>query len=527
MPCLWKNLKEEDFNFNLIEHYFKHKTHFNEFQIISDQTMNDIDFHELFIFMDRTHSKIGQQYLYDRLLTIDARIDFREQEQIIDYFIKKEGIRIKTQSLLSKLNRREAYYISNLFLDRYISKPKWFCLIGILSVISSVVLVFMLFYSKLLILLLSIYLVNMAIHFWNKKNIMVYMDSIPQLPVFCGIAKEMIKMNIVLGQKQLILCSIGSILELKNSIKFFKIDTGFKSEVEVFVKFIWEITKILFLIEPLIVFYVLEKLNRKREDIQTIFEYLGRIDSAISVATVRQTMPYYCKPNLSKITKSLSFTDIYHPLIPDCVSNSLEIKNKSILLTGSNMSGKTTFIRTVAVNLLLAQAINTCFAKNLKLPQTRLFSAIRITDDLFSDKSYYFEEVLTVKDMINESLSGSNNVFFLDEIFKGTNTIERIAAGKAVLSYLAKSENNIVFVSTHDIELTELLENTFDLYHFTEVIQGDKIHFDYMLKKGNLSTKNAIRILEINGYPSQVVDEAKRISTHLEHSSSISTLRTL
>ena len=173
------------------------------------------------------------------------------------------------------------------------------------------------------------------------------------------------------------------------------------------------------------------------------------------------------------------------------------------------MAGKTTFIRTVAINVLFAQTINTCFAKDFKLSKMNIFSAIRISDDLLNDKSYYFEEVLTIKKMIKKSTERPNNLFLLDEIYKGTNTIERIAAGKAVLSYLAKSNHNIVFVSTHDIELTDLLHDYYDLYHFTEVIKDGNINFDYKIKKGNLSTKNAIRILEINDYPREIIDDAK------------------
>jgi DNA mismatch repair ATPase MutS len=99
----------------------------------------------------------------------------------------------------------------------------------------------------------------------------------------------------------------------------------------------------------------------------------------------------------------------------------------------------------------------------------KIFSAIRISDDVLSGKSYYFEEVLTINKMVIESQSKVKILFLLDEIFKGTNTIERIAAGKAVLSYLCKTEN-IVFVSTHDIELTGLLKEEYELFHFTEVI---------------------------------------------------------
>jgi DNA mismatch repair ATPase MutS len=116
--------------------------------------------------------------------------------------------------------------------------------------------------------------------------------------------------------------------------------------------------------------------------------------------------------------------------------------------------------------------------------------------------------------MVKESRSGFKTLFLLDEIFKGTNTIERIAAGKAVLSYIRKN-GNIVFVSTHDIELTGLLNETYDLYHFTETVESDHVHFDYKLKNGGLKTRNAIRILEVNGYPQELIEEARAISNRI------------
>tara|TARA_R100001369_G_scaffold92113_1_gene135534 strand:- start:301 stop:672 length:372 start_codon:yes stop_codon:yes gene_type:complete len=113
------------------------------------------------------------------------------------------------------------------------------------------------------------------------------------------------------------------------------------------------------------------------------------------------------------------------------------------------MSGKTSFIRAIGLNVITGLTINTCFAKSFTFPLLKLFSAIRISDDLMNDKSYYFEEVLTIKEMLLESRSGKRNLFLLDEIFKGTNTVERISAGKAVLLALTKG-NNKVLVSTHD-----------------------------------------------------------------------------
>lgn len=181
------------------------------------------------------------------------------------------------------------------------------------------------------------------------------------------------------------------------------------------------------------------------------------------------------------------------------------------------MSGKTSFIRTMAINAVTGLTLNTCFADEYSMCRMKIFSAIRISDDLLNDKSYYFEEVLTIKEMINESESDSSNLFLLDEIFKGTNTIERIAAGKSVLSYLNRG-NNIVFVSTHDIELADLLNEEYELYHFSELVDHQTVDFDYLLKPGKLKNRNAIRILQINNYPETIISEAMSIAKQLDNS---------
>ena len=149
------------------------------------------------------------------------------------------------------------------------------------------------------------------------------------------------------------------------------------------------------------------------------------------------------------------------------------------------------------------------------MPRMRVSSAIRISDDLLNDKSYYFEEVITIKQMIDKSEDEKPNLFLLDEIFKGTNTIERISAGKAVLSSLAKN-NNIVFVSTHDIELADLLNDEYELYHFSEKVDNKTVAFDYKLKDGMLKNRNAIRILQINNYPESIIKEAMELSMELD-----------
>ena len=508
----WDKIKNESFEFDIIESYFKKKEHTSTLQVISSKTINDIDLHELFMFIDRTNSKIGQQFLLNRLFTINTSPSFDSQEKLIKYFNENENVRNKTRSILSRLNKHEAYYIPDLFLSPYVQKPKWFWVIPIASALPLTALIATFFIPKMLFLMVLLIILNIVFHYWNKRNIFVYMDSIPQLIILCETVRELTKSGIPATSGDNVFSSLKSINSIKKSLSLFKLEAKSNdSDFAALALLIVEYIKIFLLIEPQVVFATLKKLEKKRNDIQTLFEYVGEIDTAISIASLRATVPFWCQPVFNNNNKSLNVRNLYHPLIINAVSNNLDINKKSILLTGSNMSGKTTFIRTIAINTLLAQTINTTFATTFELSPMRIFSAIRISDDLLNDKSYYMEEVETIKTMIDESRSQNRNIFFLDEIFKGTNTIERIAAGKAVLSYLS-AYNNIVFVSTHDIELASLLDDSYNLFHFTEIVDNNAILFDYKLKPGKLTTKNAIRILELSNYPSQIIDEARKLT---------------
>ena len=297
-------------------------------------------------------------------------------------------------------------------------------------------------------------------------------------------------------------------------MSLFKLEVKLQSEIGLAVEYLVELVKALFLIEPLVLYNVLKELDSKRSEVQQVYEFIGELDVAISISFLRNDVPYFCFPKLTSQKKRITATEVYHPLIYQSIPNSIDLNERSALLTGSNMSGKTTFIRTIGINAITAQTINTCFAEEFNAPVLKIHSAVRISDDLLSEKSYYFEEVLTVKYLLEESTSGFQNLFLLDELFKGTNTVERIASGKAVLAYLDKGPN-IVFVATHDLELAELLENKFSLYHFTEVVQDGAIAFDYKIKTGNLRNTNAIRILELNGYPREVTDEATILANRI------------
>ena len=508
----WGQPKDSSFDFELIGHYFRKKSKPSALQVISNRTMNDIDFHSLFSFADRTNSKIGQQFLFSKLIIIEKSTEFEQQEVLINNFMENEDQRIKSQVILSSLGDDKALYVSHLFLESFVGPPKYLGTIKILSVLSFLTLLATLINSKVFIFLTGLLFLNTAIHYSCKKYTELYSNSIPRLSLLCECIRKLIKLNLPIKPRDSLFSSLKSIERLKIQMSIFTIEANFYSDIGSSIKYLLsEYIKMFFLLEPIIVFHVLKKLDQKKLDIQNLFEYAGEIDCALSIASLRHGLEYYCRPRIPADDKRMVFTDLYHPLILNCIPNSLTVNSKSILLTGSNMSGKSTFIRAIAINALFAQTINTCFATDFQVTPIRIFSAIRISDDLLSNKSYYFEEVLVIKDMVVESEMGTGNLFLLDEIFKGTNAIERMASGKAVLSYLNKG-NNIVFVSTHDIELTDLLADSYDLYHFTEVIENSKVTFDYKLKHGELKTRNAIRILEVNDYPKEIIKEAKEIA---------------
>ncbi|MBI9053079.1 MAG: DNA mismatch repair protein MutS [Bacteroidales bacterium] len=513
-------IKDDSFDFEMIKKYFNGKQSTENHQILSDKTCNDFDFDELFMFVDRTNSKVGQQYLYNKLRTIPlTNSDQTYNENLIKEFIKKNDFRLSVQTQLTKLNEFDAHYLTTLFQECFISAPKWFFIVPVLTFTSILSIIFSFFNLKFLLVLFIVLVINTLIHYWNKNNLNQYLNSLPQLLNLKGVANELFSHKIFTSINPDLLNSIKTVNKIRNRMVFFKIETKVQGEMQALFWVFFEFLKITFLLEPIMLFSALKLLQNKKAEIENMFSFVGEIDSLNSIASLRVGLDKYCIPNIQS-EKLIQTKNIYHPLIIDCVENNITVHEKSILLTGSNMSGKTSFIRTIGINVITGLTLNTCFAKQFTMPRIQVFSAIRISDDLMNDKSYYFEEVLTIKEMIDVSENIIPSLFLLDELFKGTNTVERISAGKAVLSTLTQN-NNIVFVSTHDIELADLLIEEYELYHFSEKIDNNTIDFDYKLKDGKLKNRNAIKILQINNYPEKIINEAFEISNLLDNASKI------
>ena len=253
-----------------------------------------------------------------------------------------------------------------------------------------------------------------------------------------------------------------------------------------------------------------KKVVEHRQEIERMFSVLGEIDAFIAVAAYRRSLPFWCVPEFSDEDQiSFCAKRLYHPLIQNPVSSDIEASKKGVLITGSNASGKSTFLRSVALASILGQSIATVCAESFSGSRFYVVSSMAVTDDIMSGSSYYMSEIRALKQVIDTCEKDVPVLCFVDEVLKGTNTIERIAASSEILKSLAK-ENVICFAATHDIELTSMLRQSYDNYHFEEEITDDEVTFPYELKKGEAKSRNAIRLLSIMGYDASITESAER-----------------
>jgi len=506
----WGKPKHRNYyNFFVIGKYFENNVHKNKaFHLISEKCKIDLDLEAVFKLLDRTSSKIGQQYLYFKLRTIGTIENLLSFNSLINVFEKNESLRLHCQLLLSKLNSNESYYLEELINGKQLQKPKNIWVVKSLTISVILILVLGFIYPIIFLLLIPILTVNMVFHYKNKDNVNYYLQGVSQLSKSLKVGEKLAKFfEIKEHYKEFPF--LKRIRAIKFKTEFVSFEKNINNEYLFVVWFFVEVIKTLFNIEYLVFFSFVDSLEKEKKNIEQLFLFIGEIDVAISTASVKAGNHQICTPHFTN-KKEIILKGMHHPLIDNCVVNDVTLIDKSMLLTGSNMSGKTTFIRAVALNSVLAQTLHICFAEEYSAPFFRVFSSIRITDDVLDNTSYYLEEVLTVKELVEASKNTEPCLFVLDEIFKGTNTIERISGGKAILSYL-NQKNHIVLVSTHDIELTELLEKEkYELFHFREQIENDKLFFDHKLKKGKLKTRNALKILELYKYPAEIILEARK-----------------
>ena len=264
--------------------------------------------------------------------------------------------------------------------------------------------------------------------------------------------------------------------------------------------------------------FLKNKLGRQHKDVFCIHEHLGRVDAATAVASWRASLPAFALPELDFTGTSGAYLEaeaLVHPLLTDAVPNDL-LADKPILITGSNASGKSTFLKTAALAALLAQSVCTAPAKSYRASAFRLYSSMALRDDLAAGESYYIVETRSLKRILDAARLPGPLLCVVDEVLRGTNTVERIAASCELLGALAAT-GALCLAATHDIELCSLLSGVYRPVHFEEQVGEKEMLFDYRLREGPATSRNAIALLRLMGFDASLVENAHaRADRYLE-----------
>lgn len=480
----------------------------DDYNIVDNITWNDLNMDDIYKKINNTQSTAGQEVLYDILRrSLHNEEKLKNRDKLISYFRENPKDRFNLQFTLAKLGYSSELFTTNCFFYKDDGGKNKLLKYRILSKLPIISLILMLINPFFMLPMIGFVCVNVYFSL-NERRKNYNTGGFTYLINVINTAEKINNLNI--KEVNETLSDISEDLKRLRKIRRKSVGTDPNSLVSE-LNVLSEYTNILFLSELIIYEKVKQSIIKNKDSLTKIFEYVGTIDALIGVASFRDSLDYFTLPVLSKDEDEsknyIEFEDMYHPLISNPITNCGNF-DKSALITGSNASGKSTFIKTIAINAVLAQSIYTCCAKEYKSSYFKIYTSMALKDDVLSSESYYIVEIKSLKRILDSIDDKIPCLCFVDEILRGTNTVERIASSSEVLSTLSES-NCICFAATHDIELTYLLEEKFYNYHFEENITDNDIKFDYKLHEGRAQSRNAIKLLGFMGYSKEIVGRAQ------------------
>jgi DNA mismatch repair ATPase MutS len=235
------------------------------------------------------------------------------------------------------------------------------------------------------------------------------------------------------------------------------------------------------------------------------FDVIAEIDSMVSLANFNYNHSEWVVPTIATDGFLIQAENLGHPLIDSVkrIDNHFNLSHEEqiVIITGANMAGKSTFLRTVGINLMLASMGCKVCATAFGFSPVRLFTNMRTTDNLMKDESYFYAELLRLKYMLDLLRQGEKLFIIIDEMLKGTNSIDKLSGSIELLKQLIRLDTHCI-VATHDLKLTELFgdyPHTIKNQCFEVNLAGDELQFDYKLKDGVTSTMNATFLMRKMG----------------------------
>lgn len=519
---LWGGVADREYTMEELEsisHYAR--KHQNGRFMVDDITWNDLGMDQIFVVMNTTFSSCGEDVLYKmlRIPEFDPKT-LAERNRLIEYFRTHEKERIEIQFLVKEVRK-----ISSMSMSDYIyalkdverkGSGKYIAMACVTAAAIASIFVEPLAGIGLLMLVLCF---NGFVHMRDSKKIEPYLNCFICILRLLKAADGFDKVEnpnlqeyldrIANGKKKMKGFRRGAFLVASTS----SIQDGLEA-------FVISYLKIMFQVDLIKFYSMLKSVYGHEQEIDDLFTAIGELDALIAVASFREYLPYYSLPELREDKERrdshvfLEMQDLYHPLIPDPVANSVRI-HSGVLVTGSNASGKSTFLKTVALNAILAQTVFTCISHSYRGDYMKVMTSMALRDNLEGGESYYIVEIKSLQRILEECSRPVPVLCIVDEVLRGTNTIERIAASSRILRSLSQP-HVLPLAATHDIELSYILEDCYANYHFEEEIKEHDVFFSYMLKEGRATTRNAIKLLEIIGYDSSIIQDAQEAARVFE-----------
>ena len=471
--------------------------------------------------MNYTLSASGEEYLYYTLRTLrQEEEDLLHLEEVVRYFDSHPDERVKVQLQMNKLGYTGKFslydYLDNL--DYLGERSNRKSLIQNMLFLPLIALLWVNFSIGIMgLVMLMVY--NITTYFKEKGEIDPYITSFAYIMRLLDVCDELEKIKLpVCGKEQERLRMHRKEMQAMRRNSFWVMDPGRGQASGNILEAILDYVRMVFHVDLLKFNNMLKHLRNHIENVDALIGTVGYLETAIAIGIFRNSLTEgYCLPEFAD-KNGLCMENGYHPLIVRPVKNGIHAE-QGVLLTGSNASGKSTFLKTVAINAVFAQTIHTCMADRFRSALYQVYSSMALRDDLGAGESYYIVEIKALKRILDAAKEGGRVLCFVDEVLRGTNTVERIAASTQILKSL-RGENILCFAATHDIELTELLQKEYDNYHFSEEVRDGDVVFDYKLQSGKATTRNAIRLLELLGYDRKIIEKAYEQAEHFTDSGS-------
>lgn len=476
---------------------------------LDDRTWNDLLLDDVFAFLDRTESSIGQQVLYHRLRLACVPRNVAAFDALVVRSGRDTAARERAQMALARLSDSTAYYVHRLGDPDVLVRRRWHIFFPAWTVAMIGTIVLGLVFPGLLFVAVIGFLVNFVIRIVTAQRIGVEIVWFRQVGPLLSCAQVLSALAedasaAITGSMNADLAALRSLGVIARWVSRDPLTVGDLAGI------IRESFNILLLLDANAVYFASRQLQLRWPELLRLIESVGEIDAAIAVASFRHNADGWTRPRFAAPGAAALLSDLRHPLVHQAVPNSIALAPPhGVLVTGSNMSGKSTFLRTVGVNVVLAQTINTCLARTYEAPVYQVRSCIGRADDLIAGKSYYLVEVESVLALVKAGERPEPHLFIFDELFRGTNAVERIAAAEAVLEALiSDGKPHVVLAATHDGELVDLLRDSYSVCHFGDALGPEGLDFDYQLVAGPATSRNAIALLELNGAPPSLVRRA-------------------